>query len=78
MSAFLKKNPHFLSKIVPLLKAIRVKIETFYFCFQFLQDKRLLLMGRYVLKTMRPKSNLQIPPNGLRTEKWQRRHNFLT
>ena len=57
MSTFFAKNNFTQSN------SVRAVLEIFQFCFQFLLDKRLLLMKMYVLQTMRPESSIQIAPN---------------
>ena len=43
--------------------SVSTVLKIFYFCFQFLQDKMLLLMKIEVLQTMRQESDFRIAPN---------------
>ena len=71
MSAFFcKKLTFFLQKSTfTQSNSVRAVLEMFQFCFQFLQDKRLLLLETQLLQTLCPESGLRTAPNQPKIQK---------
>ena len=65
MSAVFSKTQHFLVKNSSFTQSnsVRAVLENLQFCFQFLQDKKLLLQKMLVFQSMRPESSFRIAPS---------------